>query len=375
MNTLGDLVNQTTEIKNDLVACHTKLKNKLVEKGVEVLPSDKLGALIDKVSATSYKFPKWFKTSSDTWIFCDNFLPDYIAECGSATVNNAIYIIGGQNTKQNFVNTIYKFTEDGVTTLVTTIPDNLGRIKNFVCANVGDKIYMFGGFWGSANTSPDTSMSNKAFCYDTRTNTMEELPSMPEYRGGAFGTSVGNFIHIIGGKYSTSKNVSFSSASAEITNLHKQYDTLAKTYSTLKGYSNGYVVYASCVTFDTLIYCLGGKSLDDKVHPMTFCYDTVTGTWNTKTKMPYSRYRHNSVLLDNKIYVFNGLGTTSGSTTVDVTDTCVCYDIATDTWTTKKSKIRSLYSNVGGVVDGFIYSLGGNVNNSTRTRVIECYIP
>ena len=49
MATLKSLVNETSNIKNELVECHTNLKNKLTQKGVECNSSDKLPALINKV--------------------------------------------------------------------------------------------------------------------------------------------------------------------------------------------------------------------------------------------------------------------------------------------------------------------------------------
>ena len=51
MTTLKSLVDETTNIKNDLKTCHSNLKNNLIAKGVEVSSGDKLSALIDKVSS------------------------------------------------------------------------------------------------------------------------------------------------------------------------------------------------------------------------------------------------------------------------------------------------------------------------------------
>ena len=49
MTTLKTLVDETTNIKNELVECHTNLKNNLSAKGVEVSSSDKMSNLVDKV--------------------------------------------------------------------------------------------------------------------------------------------------------------------------------------------------------------------------------------------------------------------------------------------------------------------------------------
>lgn len=49
MATLSELVSKTTQIKNDLVTCHTNLKNNLTKKGVECSDTDKLLSLVDKI--------------------------------------------------------------------------------------------------------------------------------------------------------------------------------------------------------------------------------------------------------------------------------------------------------------------------------------
>ena len=49
MATLKSLVDETSNIKNELVECHTNLVNNLNAKGVKVSSFDKLNTLIDKI--------------------------------------------------------------------------------------------------------------------------------------------------------------------------------------------------------------------------------------------------------------------------------------------------------------------------------------
>ncbi len=49
MSTLKQLVDETTNIKNELKTCHANLKNNLTEKGVECSDTDKLSSLANKV--------------------------------------------------------------------------------------------------------------------------------------------------------------------------------------------------------------------------------------------------------------------------------------------------------------------------------------
>ena len=50
MATLKNLVDETTNIKNELKTCYTNLVNNLSVKDVEVSSGDKLGDLVDKIS-------------------------------------------------------------------------------------------------------------------------------------------------------------------------------------------------------------------------------------------------------------------------------------------------------------------------------------
>lgn len=50
MTTLKQLVDETTNIKNDIVTCHSRLRTNLSNKNVSSLQTDKLPVLIDKVN-------------------------------------------------------------------------------------------------------------------------------------------------------------------------------------------------------------------------------------------------------------------------------------------------------------------------------------
>ena len=50
MATLKNLVDETTNIKNELKTCHSNLKNNLIAKGVECSDTDKMSSLVDKIA-------------------------------------------------------------------------------------------------------------------------------------------------------------------------------------------------------------------------------------------------------------------------------------------------------------------------------------
>ena len=69
MATLKNLVDETTTIKDELVTCHSNLKNNLTEKGIECSDADKMSSLIDRVRniATAH-----FTVGDDVTVHTDN---------------------------------------------------------------------------------------------------------------------------------------------------------------------------------------------------------------------------------------------------------------------------------------------------------------
>ena len=67
MATLKQLVDETTNIKNELKTCHTNLKSNLIEKGENISDDEKLLSLINKVKDLS----KIEVTAGDETPFCN----------------------------------------------------------------------------------------------------------------------------------------------------------------------------------------------------------------------------------------------------------------------------------------------------------------
>ena len=88
------------------------------------------------------------------------------------------------------------------------------------------------------------------------------------------------------------------------------------------------------------------------------CYNTLTGTWTTKTAMTTARYNLEVVTVNNNIYAIGG----NAGKTVER------YNIADNKWETVASLNYSRESATASVVDGEIYVIGGS-----STRVTEVF--
>lgn len=83
MSTLKNLVDETTNIKNELKTCHTNLKNNLVAKGVNPSNSDKISDLIGKIPSIS---------TATKVVASDNIILDYTSS--TTATQNSISVPG-----------------------------------------------------------------------------------------------------------------------------------------------------------------------------------------------------------------------------------------------------------------------------------------
>lgn len=67
--------------------------------------------------------------------------------------------------------------------------------------------------------------------------------------------------------------------------------------------------YLSCEVYNDKVYCIGGYGLmyGNSGHPTKIqIYDIKTNTWKLDLDMPNWKYRHSSIIKDNKIYCIGG---------------------------------------------------------------------
>ena len=125
MATLKSLVDETSNIKNELKTCHTNLKNNLSAKGIGVSSSDKIPSLINKInditlsSLGGKRFATGEFTSQDLSFFKSSngyngcidvrnldFKPNLIMchpkKCDNYYLNKFIVIYNSQYSTKNF---------------------------------------------------------------------------------------------------------------------------------------------------------------------------------------------------------------------------------------------------------------------------------
>ncbi len=222
-------------------------------------------------------------------------------------------------------------------------------VENYfgVSANVGGKIYVFGG--QSVPWPEDVSnctYPNEIRVYDTVKDTWSLAGTLPfEGVSSVTATPIGNKIYLIG---STKDN--------KICQVNI-YDTETGTWS--KGTDLGSTRGSHAAIYKNgVIYIIGGYDGSKRTNKVN-CYNVSSDIWTTKASMHTARDLLAAACIENKIYTFDGYN--AGDLNV-----MEIYDIATDTWSSPEttpiqcSRCRAIASG------DKIYLVGGCLNSSRK---------
>jgi N-acetylneuraminic acid mutarotase len=261
----------------------------------------------------------------------------------AAAWNGKIYVMGGQNSGVKNTNYCYDVATDTWSTK-TTLPETMSPSNTSVW---NGKIYTLGGVVGG---KPGT----KSYCYDTESDTWEtkaDLPAIVYYTNTA---AWDGKIYVIGG---TGKTTNYC------------YDIETDTWST-KATLPKFISNGAGAAWDGKIYCPGGN-IGGLSQKLNYCYDIETDTWSTKADLPMEIIYHCAARVGGKIYVMGGRSYNLNYDTIY--DANYCYDIATDTWSTKTNLPEGLQYHSAAAVDGKIYVMGGYSGGDKNTNY--CYTP
>lgn len=335
MATLKNLVHETTNIKNELVECHSNLKNNLIEKGVECSDTDKMSSLIDKVNnITTINMPKHFPTE-DIWVTRDIDLP--VTATNTFVVNDTMYIMHQKALNKPV---IYKYSmEEDVFIYETTAPTE--RSSAFIGV-YGDSLYILGGINNSSRKKTNES-------YNFITKEWTTNANMPIHLSNSTVIVKDDNIHFICGVGGSS-----SSATNSI-KTHYTYNITTDTYTTR---SNGPFAdnYPACYNNDNeLAYMISSSAFKS--------YDLEAEVWTSLTMSNTKKSVSNIIYYNGFIYIFHNL-TNTGNTEI--------YDINSDTWA-YKSRQHAGFSVYSSVLYNDHMHFFGKVTDETQ-ELHRCYI-
>jgi N-acetylneuraminic acid mutarotase len=246
----------------------------------------------------------FYKPAGGKWeLVASSNTPSSRNECGFATVNGKIYLVGGDAPAQAVE--IYDPTTSSWKQGATAP----SVMHHFQAVGLGDRVYVLDAF--SDRNYPNQIPLANAYAYDTKNDSWQQLAGLPENRrrGGAGAAVYNGKLYLVCG---------ILHGHHDGTNgLFDEYDHKTNTWTSLPDAPH-IRDHSMAVVVKNKLYAIGGRntSLHDANNFMSFfdkvvldvdCYDFKTGKWSTlAAKLPMGTGGGNCVNLDDKIYYIGG---------------------------------------------------------------------
>jgi N-acetylneuraminic acid mutarotase len=303
-------------------------------------------------------------------------IPQGANEVTGAVVDRRLYVYGGErmqtqhvyggmNLKGQPLGMFWSY--DPRADAWTRLKSNPVPVHHAAAVGIGKKFYVFGGF-----RLPDTGRigwypENKAWVYDTETQSWSALPPMPTPRGALAAVAVGNKIYVVGGaRIPVGRELPDGltlGGPVELLGTMEVFDTEKNSWTTLKSMTlprNHHDV----AHLDGKLYVIGGAvgscfpgGWSSKVW-MNEVYDIATDTWSTRAPMATARSGVGVAALDGKVYVIGGEGWVDEKIS-GVSRANEAYDPKRNSWVDAAQMPTPRYGFAKGVIDGKFYAVSG----------------
>jgi N-acetylneuraminic acid mutarotase len=320
-------------------------------------------------------------------------IPQGANEVVGAAVDGRLYVYGGErmqtqhvyggvNLKTQPLGIFWSY--DPKADAWTRLKSNPVPVHHAAAVGIGKKFYVLGGF-----RLPDTGRigwypENKAWVYDTETQSWSALPPMPTSRGAFAAVAVDNKIYAVGGAKIPSGMELADGLNAggrvEIVGTVEVFDTEKNTWTTLKPmplarnhHDVAYLDGKLYVIGGTIGSCFpGGWSSNVSMNEV---YDIATDTWSTGAPMAAARSAIGVAALGGRIYAIGGEGWSDESGRVFRASES--YDPKTNSWTEEAAMPTPRHGFAKGIIDGKLYAVSGVTRDGMFpiAAVNEVYTP
>ncbi len=264
-------------------------------------------------------------------------MPTPRSEITATNIGDDIYVIGGFDESGNALDVVevYNVKNDSWKS-ITPLPKPL---HHTAAASYHGKIYVAGGF-----ISSEWIPSNQLFIYDPIKNQWTEGKSMPTPRGALNALFVNWTLYALGGR-----------DGAGILNINEAYDPITDSWTSKTPMPTGRH-HAASTSVDNKIYVTGGRIagsspiVNVNVNEM---YDTDTEKWTAIEPMPSKRSGIAAAVVNNSIFVFGGEDLTKTYSNNEQ------FDTSEGKWTSQDSMPTSRHGLSALTINNRIYVIGG----------------
>lgn len=262
----------------------------------------------------------------------------------SVVINDRIYVLGVMNSNDDY-NTLYEYdpSTDSWTKKASTLAGMGTVITGGGAAAANGKLYTFGGGYLKDENNFVTTYNVQE--YDPSTDKWVLKGELPK-KNYAFGMAViDNKIYIVGGEAS----------------VLEEYDPEANEWTEKSG-PDIYYQDAGTIAVDGMIYAFSGARSQ-----FVSVYDPKTDVWTLKSPIITSRIHIFPVEAGGLIYAINGIKMAGMKYSNDVE----VYDPENDSWSAKSKSPFASHSSAFAAVNGRIYMIGGDGEDSIQYSVYE----
>ena len=279
------------------------------------------------------------------------------SECGLATVNGKLYLIGGDGEGPKAVQSF-----DPSTLTWTKLAEAPVQMHHFQAVGYKNKVYVLDAFSGGG--FPDQVAMANVYSYDTQNNSWEkggEIPSARRRAGAAAVAYKGKLYLIAGIQHGHSSGT---------TNMFDRYDPETKTWTTLQDAPHIRDHCFATVIKDKL-YVVGGRntSYRDPENKVPFFAKTVldvdvyefgTGKWSTlPARLPLGSGGGAVVNLNDVLYYMGGERATATEHNAPRKNTYYLEPSTANQWTETDSLHNARNGMAAAVWNNKIYAAGG----------------
>ncbi len=248
-----------------------------------------------------------YDTQTNTWQRGAD-MPTPRTSAKAAVVNGTIYVFGGYNSKDNFLEN-WKMADhveayDPLTDTWTQRKEMpISRIY-FGLGVVAGKVYLIGGTAGLG--AGQEQRMDRVDIYDPATDTWEKGPKMPTRRNPGGVAVVSNRIYVIGGE---GWPLPQGWGAGPFLGSIEEYDPINRQWRKKKDLLE-LKNWFSSVIIENNIYLIGGYTLEGGLQEVATVnvYHPRTETWREISALPNPLGAFDAATVKGKIYVFGSLG-------------------------------------------------------------------
>ena len=289
---------------------------------------------------------------SQTWTTA-TALPGTVTYSQAIVIKNRVYLLGGYNGSASATVYTAPINTDGTLgtwTTATALPATVHYSQAIVTKN---RVYLLGGVINGADSA---AVYTAPINTDGTLGTWTTATALPATVAASQAIVTNSRVYLLGGVI----NGAYSST---VYTAPINTDGTLGTWTTATALP-GTVAISQAIVTKNRVYLLGGAingATSSTVYTAPINADGTLGTWTTATALPATVHYSQAIVTKNRVYLLGGATNSGASSTVYTAP--INADGTLGTWTTATALPATVYYSQAIVTKSRVYLLGGYIND------------